>query len=1106
MSRSRQLAAIMFTDIVGYTALMQQNEKKAIQARDKHRHIFNSSTDKYKGRVLQYYGDGTLSIFNSAIDAVKCGIEMQLNFRKKPSIPVRIGIHTGDIIFSEEEIIGDSVNVASRIESLAVPGSVFISDKVHDEIKNQESVKTSLLKTFKLKNVERPIKVYAISNAGLIVPKPDEIEGKPRIDISATPEKQEIHKSVTTKGGSGATILTTKLYIPPLRPKFVRRLHLIELLDKGQNGKLTLISAPAGFGKTTLISEWIAANERPTAWLSLDEGDNDPIRFFTYFVAAIQTIAANVGEGALAVLQSPQPPPTESILTALLNEITTVPDNFVLVLDDYHVIDTKSIDNALTFLLEHLPPQMHLVITTRKDPDLPLPRLRVRGQLTELRATNLRFTPSEAAGFFNQVMDLNLPAEDINTLENRTEGWIAGLKLAALSMQGREDITGFIQAFAGHDRYIVDYLVEEVLRSQPERVRSFLLQTSILDRLSGPLCAAVTSQEDSKKMLEALERGNLFVVTLDDKRQWFRYHHLFADVLLAHSMEEQPDLIPTLHLRASKWYENNDLPADAIHHALAAEDFERVAALAELAWPAMDGSFQTATWLGWVKAIPDDLVHVRPVLSLGYAWAVLSDGDLEAGEARLQEAERWLVPSENVSEPSETPSATMVVVDNEQFRFLPASIATARAYIAQTRGDVPSTVKQARRALELLPEEDHIRCGVVAALLGLAYWANGDLETAYQTLTNAMASMQKGGNILFSISGAYGLADIRVSQGHLREAAHIYKQALQLAAKQGESLQMVTANLYLGLSELSREWGDLEASAQHLLRSKELGEKAALPDWPYRWCLAQARIKEIQGDLDGTLDLLHQAELLYYRNPVPDVRPVAAMRSRVWIRQGRLAEALNWVRNHGLSVHDDLSFLREFEHVTLARVLMAEYKNEREDRSILEIMELLERLLKAAEEGKRIGSVIEILVLQALAHEMQGNIQPALLSLGRALVLAEPEGYIRIFVDEGPLIAELIEKILDTKTAAPRPYLKKLVSAFKLNKRSMEDDGLVEPLSERELEVLRHIAAGQSNKKVMEELFLSLSTVKTHIRNIYSKLNVHSRTEAVIKARELNLL
>ena len=473
-----------------------------------------------------------------------------------------------------------------------------------------------------------------------------------------------------------APILATKLYIPPHRSNIVLRPRLIERLNEGlrqSHGfgrKLTLISAPAGFGKTTLVSSWLAglpagaasqeenANRRskiqnPVAWLSLDEGDNDPTRFLVYLVSALQKIAPDTGARVLAALQSPQPPPTELLLTTLLNEVAAIPDHFVLVLDDYHVIDSEpvdastSVDDALAFLLDHLPPQMHLVITTREDPRLPLARYRARGQLTELRAADLRFTPVEAAEFLNRAMGLNLSAEDVAALEARTEGWIAGLQLAALamqglSMQGRSEPARFIQAFTGSHRFVLDYLAEEVLQRQPERVRSFLLETAILDRLSGPLCDAVTGREDGKEMLDVLERGNLFVMPLDDKRQWYRYHHLFADVLQSRLMEEQPERAPTLHRRASEWCEQNGLRSDAIRHALAAKDFGWAAGLIELAWSAMDVNMQSATWLGWARALPDELVRARPVLSVGYAWALLDAGEMETCETWLRDAERWL--------------------------------------------------------------------------------------------------------------------------------------------------------------------------------------------------------------------------------------------------------------------------------------------------------------------------------------------------------------------------------------------------------------------------------------------------------------------------------
>src|SRR3712207_2120202 len=452
-------------------------------------------------------------------------------------------------------------------------------------------------------------------------------------------------------------ILATRLYAPPPQPKVVLRPRLTERLNEGLHRRLTLISAPAGFSKTTLLGEWLASCELPAAWLSLDGGDNDPTRFLAYLVAALRTIAPNIGEGVSGMLRSPQPPPTESILTALLNELNTVPDDFVLILDDYHVIDARPVDDALTFLLEHLPPQLHLVISSREDPHLPLARLRARGQLTELRAADLRFTASEAAEFLKGVMGLSVSAEEIAALETRTEGWIAGLQLAALSMQGREDVPGFIRAFAGDNRYVLDYLVDEVLQRQPERIRSFLLQTSILDRLSGPLCDAITGQDDGRAMLEALERGNFFVVPLDDKRHWYRYHHLFAEVLYAHLLQERPDQVPTLHRRASEWYEHNGSAADAIRHALAAEDFERAADLVELAVPAMRRSRQEATLLGWLKALPDELFHVRPVLSVHYAGTLLQSGQLEGVEERLRDAERWLDKTADRRERPEAPSS-----------------------------------------------------------------------------------------------------------------------------------------------------------------------------------------------------------------------------------------------------------------------------------------------------------------------------------------------------------------------------------------------------------------------------------------------------------------
>jgi LuxR family transcriptional regulator, maltose regulon positive regulatory protein len=917
-------------------------------------------------------------------------------------------------------------------------------------------------------------------------------------------------------------ILATKLYTPPPRPGIVQRPRLIERLNIGlvMGRKLTLISASAGFGKTTLVSEWITDCGRPVAWLSLDERDNGPIRFISYLVSALQTIKEGMGEGLLAALQSPQPPSTESILTTLLNEIAAIPDNFVLVLDDYHVIDSKSVDvsmsvdQALTFLIEHQPPQMHLVIATREDPHLPLARLRARGQLSELRAADLRFTPAEAAEFLNQVMGLKLRDADIEALEARTDGWIAGLQLAALAMQGltmqgREDITSFIQAFTGSHSFVLDYLVEEVLQQQPEHIRSFLLQTSILDSFCAPLCNAVAERGDGKEMLDALERSNLFLIPLDDQRQWYRYHHLFADVLQAHLIEAQPDQVLTLHRRASDWYELNDLPADAIRHALAAKDYQRAAGLVELAWPAWHWPVQSIAWLGWVNALPDELISARPVLSVAYAQALLNAGKLEAAEARLLDAERWLKP---ISDRPEDTSTGMVVVDDAQFQSLPVSLATVRAYHAQAIGDWFGTVVYTRRVLDLLPEEDHSMRGSVTMLLGLAHWANGNLEAAHRTFSDGVASIRKAGHILYAIDAAIVLADIKMVLGHLHEAVRTCEHALQLAAEYGEPLPQGTEDVYTEISTLHREQGDLEAAAQDLATSKTLGEQVELPDWQHRWCIAQARLKETLGDLDSALDLLDEAERLYVRTPLPNVRPIAAMKTRVWVAQGRLTEARGWVRERGLSVDDDLSYLHEFEHITLARVLSAAGKSNREAGSLEEATWLLERLLKAAEEGGRTGSMIEILVLQALSHQAQGKTPSALMSLKRALTLAEPEGYVRIFVDEGKPMAELLTRIeAQEGTLRVKEYVLNLLSAFDMHKQNEPEvrpvkNVLVEPLSQREREVLRLLRSELSGPEIARELMVSLNTVRTHTQNIYAKLGVNNRRAAVRRAEEFDLL
>jgi LuxR family maltose regulon positive regulatory protein len=890
-------------------------------------------------------------------------------------------------------------------------------------------------------------------------------------------------------------ILATKLYVPPPRAKIVQRPRLIEHLDAGltAGSRLTLISAPAGFGKTTLVSEWISSCGRPVAWLSLDEGDNDLSRFLTYIIAALQTLppktgGANIGAVALAVLQSPQPPPTETILTTLLNEIAAFSDNFILVLDDYHLIDSQPVDQALVFLVEHLPPQMHLVIASREDPNLPLARLRARGQLTELRAADLRFTPAEAAEFLTQIMGLNLSAEDSSALETRTEGWIAGLQLAAISMQGHQDATSFIQSFTGSHHFVLDYLIEEVLHQQPEDVQTFLLGTSILDRMCGPLCDAVLGSPSAsgQETLEYLERANLFIVPLDDERRWYRYHLLFGDLL--RQRLGKPKEFAEFNLRASQWYEENGDMGAAFHHAIAAGDFVRAAGLAEMAWQGMEESFRTATWLGWVKKLPEEVIRARPVLCTLLGWAFANAGEPEASELRLQDAERCLDGSD--------------VANEAQLKPLPAMIALARAYNAQVQGNLVTTVKYAELALQLIPEDDFVWRAKAISTLEITHWASGNLESAIRGIGDWMESMTQLGNHVFVVASAFAVADMLVGLGRLSEAERTYQDALQLAAQHGPEAEHITAHHHLGLSMIYRQRGDDTLAAHHLNRAAELGLQTTLVDWLYRWDVAQAQLKEAAGDLETALSLLDEAKRVYIQTLVPDLRPIAALKTRIYLKQGRPDKARAWASERGLSLADEVSYLHEFEHLTLAHLEIANPL----------VNALLARLLQAAEAQKRRGSALDILLVQALAHEAHGNRPQALAALERALALAEPECYVRIFVDEGEAMRLLIEKQSRNRDYPLSDYVDKLLAAFTqpvVTPKSTiihQKSDMIEPLSERELEVLKLLRTELSGPEIAGHLVISPNTFRTHTKNIFSKLGVNNRRAAVRRAEELDLI
>ncbi|NPV76643.1 MAG: helix-turn-helix transcriptional regulator [Anaerolineae bacterium] len=891
-------------------------------------------------------------------------------------------------------------------------------------------------------------------------------------------------------------ILATKLYVPPPPPKVVVRPRLIKQLNDGlsANRKLILVSAPAGFGKTMLVSEWLVGCGWPASWLSLDEGDNDFTGFITYLIAALQTISVNIGGRALAALQSPQLLPIESVLTILLNEIAAIRDNFILVLDDYHLIDSQPVDQALVFLLEHLPRQMRLVIATREDPSLPLARYRAKGQLIELRAADLQFTPAEAAEFLNEKMGLNLRDADIVALETRTEGWIAGLQLAALSMQNRQDPSGFIQSFTGSHHFVLDYLVEEVLGQQPESTQTFLLRTSILSRMCGVLCEAVleTPPGSGQSTLEALERANLFLVPLDNERRWYRYHHLFGDLL--RQRLGQPQELSSYHLRASGWYEaNNDL-AEAYNHALAAGDFERAARLAEAVWEGMERSFQTAAWLGWVKKLPDAVICSRPRLCVLLGRAFSDVGELDASETCLRNAEVALAE----------------MMDQDAYKSLPGTIALIRAGNAQILGNLAETVKYAELSIRLVPEDDIYLRAQAAITLGFTHWTRGDLEASLRAMRAWIVDMQRLGNHIFAIASAFAVADMQVILDRLGEAEASLLQAIQLAVVQGNEVKAITAHHHLGLALLAHERGDDATAAQRLQSAAELGQRTTLIDWPYRWNLARARLKESARDWDAALDLLDEAGRVYVKNPIPMLRSVEALKARIYLKQGRLDQAASWVRERGLSVTDEVDYLGEYEYLTLARVWLGEGV-------FTGVNELLTHLLALAEAQKRKGCVIEILLTQALLHQAQGNHPQALAALERALALAQPEGYLRIFVDEGEAVHRLLlnfKSANEKQTAHPlNGYVDKILAAFSprvvvIPKSPIVNQGseFIEPLTERELEILHLIAEGRSNAEIGQRLYLALSTIKGYNLRIFNKLQAQNRTEAVARARELGLL
>lgn len=886
---------------------------------------------------------------------------------------------------------------------------------------------------------------------------------------------------------------------------------------------MALVSAPAGFGKSTLVSGWVAGvTSAPeaavsAAWLSLDDADNDAVRFLAHLDAAVATVGLRVGAETDGSVDA------ERVITSLVNEVASVAatdpsHRWVLVVDDYHVISTAVVHEALTFLVEHAPASFRLVVTTRSDPPLPLARLRSRGQLAEVRAADLRFTAEEAADFLSDVMQLDLQPGDVVALEQRTEGWAAGLQLAGLSLRGRTsqvDIERFVSAFTGSNRFVLDYLTDEVLGQQSPEVREFLLRTSVLDQLTGPLCDAVASRTRSDELLAQLDRDNLFVVPLDQDRTWYRYHHLFADVLRARLLASGTD-VPPLHRAACDWYAEHGGLDDAVRHSFAAEDYLRAGRLVEAALPQVRRERRDGLLLSWLRALPDEVVRQSPVLSSSVGWADMMRGDLDGLERRLGDAERALAAG------ADDPVLAATWTDNEDLRIVPATIQMYRAALAQARGQVTRTAVHARAALELAGPEDHFVRGAGFGFLGLAAWAAGDVAEALPTFEKSAASLRAAGNHVDALDGTIVLADMWVAAGRPGQARELLQRALERATSRGEPYPRATADLHTSLAELAYERDDLAEAEAELATAASLAERSSITENRHRWPTVMARVRAAQGQFAEAHRHLDEAAGRHRAGFYPDLRPIAALRARIHLEQGKRTAALGWAEQAGVHLDDDPVYAREYEHLTLIRAylpLAAEGDTEAAA-TTMEVppaaLSLLARLEAAASAGARAGSLLEVRFLQSAFRHVGGDVPGAVDSLVAAVESApEVTPYGRLFLDAGPAGTALLEAAAATPDASTT--LKALVHRLLGVEEPATDEGhrpaatgngsvLPDPLSEREREVLQLLATDLTGPQIARELYISLNTLRTHTKRIFTKLDVNTRAAAVRRARDLALL
>jgi LuxR family maltose regulon positive regulatory protein len=903
-------------------------------------------------------------------------------------------------------------------------------------------------------------------------------------------------------------LLATKLHVPRPQPGFVPRPRLAEALGEGLARGLVVVCAPAGFGKTALLADWAGTGRRPVAWLSLDAADNDPARFWRHVVAALDRACPGIAERAGPLLGPPPPSSFDGLVTALINELDARPgdDQVLLVLDDYHLIDAQPVHAALTFLLEHLPDGLRLVLTSRSDPPLPLARLRARGQLAELRAGELRFTPEEAAALLREAAGSGLPGAAVAALAARTEGWAAGLQLAALSLRGQADPASFVAAFSGSHRYILDYLTGEVLQQQPEPVRGFLLETSVLERLSGGLCDAVAGRTDSQVMLEQVERAGLFLVPLDEVRGWWRYHHLFADLLRARLQHQQPGRVPALHRAAAAWSEEHGLADDAVRHALGAGDPVWAARLIEQHFDGIFLQGESATVQRWLSGLPAELVRARPRLCLAQAWMALVEGDVDAAAPRLDAAER--APAGAAAEPFEPSSGRAASV----LANVPAAIALDHAFLAYLRGDAEGTAGFASRALAQLGEGEWMLGLWIRSMRALAEWLRGRLADAERGFAAIVAGWQAAGERPLAASACHFLGQVQRAQGRLDAALGTYQQALEITALPGQAAMPAAGIGYAGMAEVAYQRGELDAALGHvtegIARCRQLNWTQPLATG----LVTLAWIRHAKGDPAGALEAMGEAERAAPGPAVANLfNPVPAQRARLLLAQGEVAAAARWTQERGLGADDEPTYQKEQEHLVLARVLLAQDRPR-------PALALLDRLHAPAAVQGRIGSVIEIQALQALAASSG---EAAVDRLAGALTLACPQGYVRVFADEGAPMGVLLGRLVAAQRAeqaaargVPLGCLARVLQAF--GQKDAEPGsrprtapavpGLVDQLTVRELEILQLVAAGAPNQRIAEQLVVTLDTVKKHITHLLGKLGAANRTEAVARARQLGLI